>query len=1368
MPDSNVAPAYHDDNHLAFIRERLPERLSKLKPEQARHLRYLKDSPGQAWLLNANPALREAFEQAQTAAHVANAALADALRGLKHPAELAEPLLRQRLHDVFGFQGDLRTMNLVRFSHDWTWPVLERYLSHRVEPVLAAALQNFSPDEDWLPESVLAQGDFQVTQDEGFARYHYSAVPITAAQFARECHALDLGGRYQQHLTSLFTPAQTRRLGIEARKANFRLDLLTAQLRYHLRDDCKELRALSEESAPTAGAGAQCRQLSLFGIDIQDAVVIQPRQDSVAIALYLPGLDGPSLTRYPTPGACQRDLLHRLCEPKMRQQFVDFIRQDQRQHFVSVLQRNLTGDTRTEDRDGQWTLQAGAQLHWNEEPIDQELFGYLQDRHQQRVLAEAKLMAVPSADVDEAARQARIHYWESLGLDVLGIAAFFIPAAGQLMAAVFVLQLLDEAYEGVQAWRVGDIDAALGHVKAITSDAASAVGSAVALHYASKFGGKLIEVLRADLTPRLWNGDLTPWQASLPEHAVRNEAGQWVADSRHYLSIDGAHYEHVPHADGQRWSLAHPAGKTGGHRPTFEHNGQGAWLGSHETPRLWSRRTLLRRIGHLVEGYSDEELEVASRISGIHRDELLDIYLKRQPSPPRLLDTLQRLRGDALAESPLERLCEGLYRPSRSSPSSERLVLTSLVDEPRWPSAASLELRGGSLEGPTLEKVGARSTSDARLIVKVPGGYRALTRRGLMPAREDLFDALAEAVPEFAEDRQALKGRIADRAHANPERTLSRIWPGASNGWSRTGRLSGGSDRPFTYPPASQPPHSLMGRYRQLYPTATDEHALAQLQVWSRAGRAPHLVLRGLEQQLEYLRTLLGQWVGNIPTRLAVQDALLQSWRRMQPRPGVLNLSGLQLGDADFERFPHLAGEFDHVQELVLNSNPLRSLPLALTRNFPNLRCLCANALQLEQVPLGLGSQLNVLELNDNRIVWNAASQAALEQYPNLEFLNLSGNPLGTAPDVSQLAELSELSLFDTAIQQIPAGIGALEDLQAVDLSANLITEVPEPSTFNEPTQRALSLEHNPLSPQSVERIEAHYASTGIDLAVSEDDYSPLLFGANAQTQASWARLSRLLPLQYRRDLRLLSESATNLSAPTTTRRRIAYLLRWLDASPLGRQHATSCPASDLLQFEMAAELEQTLQYPDARSQTEHILAVAIAGIRYRAVSDALDARFPESTALQHETLRALTLQHVAVDPHLPLRIAPTPAEPVESARAGELLAHLDGEWLDTLRDQLLDLAPTTANGRDALLAETPDGLPVLPYWSERLRLRYADDFEHLQEQANEQLSAAEQQMNEGDYLVEAQRLRQAFERDQRQLLEDLTRTIADGTQTRW
>lgn len=1358
------------DVHRQLIKERLPGWIRHLNAEQIDNLEYLADASEQPWLRNALPTLREAFEQAQRRLHRSTVALANAMQDLKPLADFATPLLEERLHTAFGLQGDMRRLKLVRFSRDWNWMSMQAELNHEAEPLLQAALQNFPRDLEWQPESVAIDGEFVVGSHLGYPRYHYTGLPFTAQQFAGECHALDLGQRYQQHLDGVLGRTQVRALAIEVRKQQLHLDLLLARICYNLRDDCERVQSLIVDSTPNISPHSpRCHRLSLFGIDILDAVLIYPAPDSTAVILYLPGVKDGALTRYPTPGACQHDLARRLCEPAFRQRFMRFIQHDKAYHFASVLQRTLTGQSLPGDRDTSWQAAPDADLHWNETAIDGELFGYLQDRHHRRLLNEARQLAVPSADADEAARQQRLRHWEALGLDLLGVAAFFIPAAGQLMTLVFVAQVLDTIYEGVESWRQGDIDAALNSIKAVAIDGVTAVGGGVLFHYVSRFTGKWIEVMRPDGSPRLWNADLAPYEVPAPPaDTVHNSLGQRVVDGRPLLPLDGAHYPMTAHADGQRWQLVHPDTPRA-FQPVFEHNGQGAWIGAHESPLDWPRHTLLRRIGHQVGAYSDQELEIASRISGVNRDELLDIYLRGRPTPVKLIDTLQRLRGEVPAEDRLDAALDGLYLPRRRCTASDRLAFWSLPRESAWPANTRLELRGGGVTGPLLERAGERHASDLRLILKAADGYRAVVRDQPGAVTEDVFEALAQVMPEFNGDPEALKARMAEHALLDRESTQRWLWSGHEYGWADDGRLLGGSDRPEVYPSSSTNGNPLIARYRRLYPRASVASAEIQLDQWRAADRPPHLELRALERQLEYLRTTLGQWAEDRPARNRIHDSLLSNWHRQSDIPSVLDLSALNLVDSDFSDFPHLADAFTHITELSVDSNELQGMPLLLINQLPALRCLWAASMRLQHMPEGLGPQLTTLEMTDNQITWSAASQATLEQCTGLQVLNMAGNPLGIPPDISRLPALRDLGLFDAELHEFPAGLDRAEHLEHVELAANQITDLPEPLGMTRAAQLALNIEQNPLTPAAQERIQEHFSATGIDLMVPDVDYAELLLEADEPTLACWERVSRQLPLQYRRDLRELAASTLFQVAPATTRRRFWVMLRWLE-TPLALASATMIDARALLAFELAADLCEAVAFPgeelSARQQTEHILSVAVAAIRYQAVNDALRLKFPVITELEFEIFRARTLQRVAVD--MQMRLAPTPAETVYTRLGGGRLQSLDAQWTTQLHEQLRELGPSTVTGRSALWSELPDGEYAYSFWVNHLRLRYATDFEQLQEQADALLEAAEAEMNEGDYLIEANRLRLQYEADQRALLDDLTRRIADGTQTRW
>lgn len=1364
---STNKPTAHD----LHVKERLPAWVNDLKPQQLAQLKHL-DESRYPQTDTIPPELNEALSQVLQRFRRTTFALARAMADMRSVANFAEPLLMARMHERLGLKGgQLREMKLVRCSRDWSWSSLSYELGHVVEPLLQAALQNFEKDAELQPETVAINGELQVNKYNNFTRFRFNALPFSATRFAEQCHDLDLGLRYQTHLNKVLGREEVRTLAIRARREQLQLDLLGARLR-GLGGDPEQVQKVID--GDTSDARPRCERFSLFGVDILDTVLIRPAH-SDEVFLYLPGMPL-ALTHYPDLAACELALVAQLCQPALRQRFFGFIQQDRLEHFASVLQRNLTGQTLPADRDKAWTAPPDSNLHWAGASIDDELFAYLQDRHHRRLLNEARHLAVPSADVDEAARQSRLRYWESIGLDLLGVAAFFIPAAGTLMMVVFAAQLLDEVYEGVEAWEQGDIDGALEHAKAVAIDIGTAAATSVATHFAGKLARRMVEVIRPDGTPRLWNGDLAPYRVGRPATAELNELGLLESGDQHYLQLDDGHYRVERHPDSQRWCIQHPDNPRAA-RPVLEHNAEGAWHGAHERPLEWTRETLLRRLGTQVADYSDEELEVASRVSGTRRDELLDVYLKHAPMPRRLLATLQRIRAGEPAQDPLEGVFEALYRASpvseTSTAASERLALLSLPRQAGWPADCALELRLGDRSGPLRERAGERFAGDSRLIVKVPGGYRAVLDEQPRPVVEDLFDAIRQSVPELGTDSRALKNAIVEQAQQAPDHTRSWVWAAHSDGWRDDGRLLGGFDTPpppAHYPPFRAPVDPLRARYRRLYPSATDEQVNGAFEAWEQTGLAPHLELRTLERQLEYLRTSLGQWGARSPKRLIARDRLISSWQRNLVDPAELDLSSIGLDDEDFASLPHLADAFGHVDELNLSSNTLRNIPHSLVRQLSPLRTLWASALDLTHLPAGLGPQLEVLELTDNNITWSPTSQDALAEYPALQHLNLSGNPLNSPPYLGAAPNLREVSLFDCSLREVPRNLGELPQVEHLDLSSNMIISLPSglEQEMSASARRGLSLEHNPLDEDAMSRIDTHYQTTGIDMMVAEDDFTTLLLGADDATRACWDRLTRLIPVEYRRDLRGVADEPMYHASPLTTRRRFWFMLRWLETSPRARASAQRIDASKLLQFEMLADLELPEPFATPRLKTEHYLRVAVSGARCLALDEALLTRVPEASATQREALRSLALQRLANDPQLRMRIAPTASEPLNLLDIEDQARHLDGQWMGNMRNRLRMIDGNTAVGRDALLAEQANGEPVLPFWIRHLEQRYHAQFEQLQEQATAQLLDAEHSLTEGEYLNEANHLRMQLDRERQRLLDDLTRSIAEGTQTHW
>ena len=510
--------------HQALLERQLP---TWTQDATAEHWQRLGDAimPAQGlpgaeadWYANAAPHLREAVEASQARLMASQRLLAKQLRGLKSINAFAEPLLAERLRNSHGFSAPLRKAGLVWLKHLYTFQVYVTHHEHR--SLLEAALQNFSDratfswdsalalDDDWtvLKTTVTGKttlGDSETEVSIALPSEQVTIKPLALSPdaFARTCRELDIGQRYQDHLDTLLAPSAVRQAAVGVYQDRLRLVADLARIRHRLGGpawDAVQLLLADGNAIP-------CRQLGLFGVTLHEAVIIET--GAPGLLLHLPGhLE--TLRVFDNLDALQEHLRTALLDPTFRQRFMDFVPSAQRALFSSRLRQNL--DAHGDSPAGQaWPLRADADLHLVASPITGDLYDFLHNDHLARLKREARQVAVPTADADELAYKARKALWNSVGLNALMIAGLFVPALGTLMTAVIAYQLLDETYEGYEAWQVGDRRQAVQHLESVAIGLAEIGG----LHLAGKVvrtlgSSELMESLEPvtfnDGSQRLW------------------------------------------------------------------------------------------------------------------------------------------------------------------------------------------------------------------------------------------------------------------------------------------------------------------------------------------------------------------------------------------------------------------------------------------------------------------------------------------------------------------------------------------------------------------------------------------------------------------------------------------------------------------------------------------------------------------------------------------------------------------------------------------------------------------------------------------------------------------------------------------------
>jgi hypothetical protein len=388
------------------------------------------------------------------------------------------------------------------------------------------------------------------------------------------------------------------------------------------------------------------------------------------VIAYVPHDPEHPLKQYSSALDFMAELSRQLRGTPYQQFFSQFVPHQQRGYFFARLNDRLS--------QVKWQpVPPGSNLpSWRETPVDNpnlrfrvskiqddretlftgDLWLYLYQQKLNKILNDAREIAISTEYADRMARWAWWDNLEKMLSDIFNIALLvaipFVPELGVLMLAYTVYQVTDQVVEGVIDLAEGHlIEAgaqAIGVLESIVQLGIFALGASVGstvLTKLSPFFESLIPVQLAGGQTRLWNPDLTPYQQpdlALPTDARPNELGIYQHQDQRILQLENQHFEVTEDATTGQYRIQHPQ-RADAYTPSLRHNGQGAWVSETENPRDWEGSTLMRRIGHATDGFSDRQLEQIRQVSGTYEAELRRVHVENAPPPPLLTDTLQRL-----------------------------------------------------------------------------------------------------------------------------------------------------------------------------------------------------------------------------------------------------------------------------------------------------------------------------------------------------------------------------------------------------------------------------------------------------------------------------------------------------------------------------------------------------------------------------------------------------------------------------------------------------------------------------------------------------------------------------------------------------
>ena len=751
--------------------------ISMTPEQQGVFFEFFKARPLPDWLSQASTNLRAALHARIVASQVTRVAASKALSALKSPQQFCTPLLSEALAKKLGESLDIRG---VVFQHIRSTSSLFGLRKKLVLPIdrdlLIAACDNFEASET-LPGNYHEQSI--IYQPERMNGKANKILAIQPHEFAHLCRTLDLGKHYQTHLNSVFEPnvptgqlllkttAHTRScLDVDRHLALMKNDI-NADVFRMLGELVGNGSSIKLDNKPIA-----CKQIDVFGHSLHGALLIVAVSNDEftdnPCVLYLPGAPEQPLKAYPNLTALQFDLYTRLDDKTFEIFLLRFVLLSNRAGFHSALAtrgvRPPTG----------WLLPSQATLlPVTARAVAGDPFVELYRQRVAQVMADARLLVVPTDDEDEKSRLARMETYKTMGLDLVLFGVSFIPVVGEVLMAVAAGELLLGVYHGLESWSAGEQEQATDYFfdtveNLITMAALSAGVSAARAAFKTVRTSTFVESLRqvqwSSDTQRLWKPDLAPYRQSvtLPTWLKADEKGLHWFEDQAYLALDKDLYAVRPVADTGVWEIE-GSKLTDSYSPRLETNNLGAWRHDSELPGEWTRLQLFRRLGYAERDIPDARAMQILSVTGINEDLMRRVLIDRTAPPALLLDTVRRFDTD---QSVTDFIAQ-LQAPSSAATADADLQLRLLTSLTAWPPQTAIQVTdpvGGQINRYLAEDADPGSAKTLKLTQDrlLSGQWYADALSGLDDReRERLLDSTSKVASEQA---SALVAKLAEQA----------------------------------------------------------------------------------------------------------------------------------------------------------------------------------------------------------------------------------------------------------------------------------------------------------------------------------------------------------------------------------------------------------------------------------------------------------------------------------------------------------------------------------------------------------------------------------------------------------------------------
>lgn len=730
------------------------------------------------WYDTADTPNRQALHNAIAVRDSSRAALHRALASLQGISEFCTPLLQARLAldiPVGQAQYVYQAVEIEKPKTPPAGPPVSREPGQvvakgkpQLRSLLEAALHNFEGPGDRTRFSRLQRSAHDIRSPAG----------LTLAQFIGHCRELDLGQRYQEHLADVFDGAnkdQLATLAIQARRDEFRVQTRVAACKGLLSSAASvALHELCAGNAAPAyqGRALRCSQLLLLNIPIHEVLFIAPEQNGKhdPVFLYNP-VDEDQLRAFESLGHVHQYLREQLLDTDYRNRFVAFALQQQQPELDLRLKQVLFGK---QHDDAQAPPAPSTSIHLESifRALPTQPWASLESDHRVRLKADARKVAVPTADVDAKVRLRHLEYWFDVGMTVLNVAAMLVPALNPLMLTLGAAQIAGSVFHGIESWEAGDNAQALAQLESVLLNVAvlGAVGAGAAVLKSSGFVDGMLSIVKEG-KEYLWDATLQGYASrqSLPEQLEPDSQGRYSLNGQQYISLDDTLYQ-VVQKDG-RWRVAHPDDPDA-YQPALVDNAAGAWRAAHEQPLEWDDQQLMRRLGLVSASLDEADLEAALQCSGVKADELRYTHAAAQQPPALLADMLDRLRSDRQADDLIDRV-----RNAKPMAAYRNFALPALLEVQGWPEQHVIKAYTGPESWGDFVRYGKADEAYPVQIEINRSELEAgqLSSRVLEQLDEQAVRALLPADTRVAERATALSGKLAQYLEGSRQQLFERL-----------------------------------------------------------------------------------------------------------------------------------------------------------------------------------------------------------------------------------------------------------------------------------------------------------------------------------------------------------------------------------------------------------------------------------------------------------------------------------------------------------------------------------------------------------------------------------------------------------------